>query len=313
MSMSDFWSWYHDNGIIPNLWKGFTGQASQEKQNAQNLDFQRDVLDYQKQLQQDIFAREDTAFTRAYEDASKFGLNPMSMVGVGAQSGSVVPVSAPQSNVDYSQFSGLKGLDSAISALGVASEVSSAINEVKTGNIQRDILQQEQLRSKLENALFAYENGLIVNKDGSISISDDSPLIKKTIQESENKSREASTRGQQITNERNQRVNEFQNKYGVNDTTTPTFKSASDFKNFYDENSGTVTSLKDAFTRWITEDTRDLETKDLFYNDYSDLNALKGTLSNYSSKIKNYFSDKKEKFNNWRNKNKMRLDKAYNH
>lgn len=183
--LSDAFDWYHDNGIIPNLWKGFTGQKSAEKQNAQNLAYQRDLLDYQKQLQQQIFAREDTAFSRAYDDASRFGINPMAIAGSSAQAGSPVPMSAPSSNIDYSAFSGLRGLETGLSALGSASQVSSAVNEFKTGNIQRDLLRSEQMKAKMENALFAFENGLIVNEDGSISLSNNSPLRKKVLQEAE--------------------------------------------------------------------------------------------------------------------------------
>ena len=28
--LNSFFNWYHDNGIIPNIWKGATGQLSQE-------------------------------------------------------------------------------------------------------------------------------------------------------------------------------------------------------------------------------------------------------------------------------------------
>lgn len=98
-----FWQDYHDNGIIPNLWKGFTGQMSAEKQNEENLAFQREKLDYEKQLQQQIFEREDTAYQRSAQDAQSVGINPMAMTGLNG-SGEVVPTTLPQSNVDYSQF-----------------------------------------------------------------------------------------------------------------------------------------------------------------------------------------------------------------
>ena len=34
---SGFFDWYHENGIIPNLWKGFTGQMSAEKQSSEAI------------------------------------------------------------------------------------------------------------------------------------------------------------------------------------------------------------------------------------------------------------------------------------
>lgn len=266
--LSDAFDWYHDNGIIPNLWKGFTGQKSAEKQNAQNLAYQRDLLAYQKQLQQQIFAREDTAFSRAYEDASKYGINPMAIAGSSAQAGSPVPMSAPTSNVDYSAFSGLRGLDTAMTALGVASQVSSAVNEFKTGNIQRDLLRSEQMKSKLENALFAFENGLIVNDDGSISVSEDSPLLKKTIQEAEVDSKKASTEGQKTTNKRNERVLKYQERTGTTDVTPDKVQvvtSGADIASQkLKENINPPSSEADAVARAETEKMADISLSDMW-------------------------------------------------
>lgn len=266
--LADAFDWYHDNGIIPNLWKGFTGQKSAEKQNAQNLAYQRDLLDYQKQLQQQIFAREDTAFSRAYEDASKYGINPMSIAGNSAQAGSPVPMSAPTSNVDYSAFSGLRGLDSAMTALGTASQVSSAVNEFKTGNIQRDLLRSEQMKAKLENALFAFENGLIVNDDGSISVSEDSPLLKKTIQEAEVNSKKASTEGQKTTNKRNERVLNYQERTGTTDATPDkvhVVTSGADIASQkLKENINSPSSEADAVARAETEKMADISLSDMW-------------------------------------------------
>lgn len=267
--LSDAFDWYHDNGIIPNLWKGFTGQKSAEKQNAQNLAYQRDLLDYQKQLQQQIFAREDTAFSRAYEDASKFGINPMSIAGSSAQAGSPVPMSAPSSNVDYSAFSGLRGFETGLSALGAASQVSSAVNEFKTGNIQRDLLRSEQMKAKMENALFAFENGLIVNDDGSISMSEDSPLRKKILQEVEVDSKKASTEGQKTNNKRNERVLNYQERTGTTDVTpdkVQTVVSGADIakQNLDKQRTNPPSSEFDSVARAETEKMADITLEDMW-------------------------------------------------
>lgn len=65
---------------------------AQEKMNAENLAFQRENLDYQKALQQEIFAREDTAYQRAVDDARSAGLSPLAISG-GANAGQVVATS----------------------------------------------------------------------------------------------------------------------------------------------------------------------------------------------------------------------------
>ena len=64
----------------------------------QNLGFQRENLEYQKALQQQIFEREDTAYQRTAADMSAAGLNPLTMNGTNA-SGDVV--STTPLNNDY--------------------------------------------------------------------------------------------------------------------------------------------------------------------------------------------------------------------
>ena len=54
--------------------------------------------DYDRALQQDIFAREDTAITRAMEDAVSAGYSPLAALGQSANAGQVVSSSsAPES------------------------------------------------------------------------------------------------------------------------------------------------------------------------------------------------------------------------
>lgn len=59
----------------------------------QNLGFQRENLEYQKALQQQIFEREDTAYQRTVQDMAAAGLNPLTMNGTNA-SGDVVSTEA---------------------------------------------------------------------------------------------------------------------------------------------------------------------------------------------------------------------------
>lgn len=60
-------------------------------QDQRNYDFSKDVFDYNKALQQEIFNREDTAYERKRRDLERAGLNPnLAAGGSGAAAGQVV-------------------------------------------------------------------------------------------------------------------------------------------------------------------------------------------------------------------------------
>lgn len=60
---NDFFNWYHDNGILPNIWKGATGQLSQEKINNENLQYQKE-----RNAIEDARYENETAYNRAFAE-----------------------------------------------------------------------------------------------------------------------------------------------------------------------------------------------------------------------------------------------------
>lgn len=89
LANAEIYKGVNDTNIALNNATNETNRAIAE----QNLGFQRENLEYQKALQQDIFAREDTAYQRTAYDMAKAGLNPLSMSGTNG-AGSVVSTSA---------------------------------------------------------------------------------------------------------------------------------------------------------------------------------------------------------------------------
>ena len=72
------------------------GNWWQNKQEEKNLQLQQENYDYQKELQQEIFAREDNSQQRAVADLKAAGLSPILAAGQGAASGQAINVTAPQ-------------------------------------------------------------------------------------------------------------------------------------------------------------------------------------------------------------------------
>lgn len=82
-----------------------------------NLDKQN--LAYQKELQQEIFAREDNAVQRRMRDLEAAGLSKTLAAGGSANAGAIVPTKAPQK-----EYTAGRGIDTATQAAALALDVA---------------------------------------------------------------------------------------------------------------------------------------------------------------------------------------------
>lgn len=153
--------------FFSGLWNDYTGKTV----NDQNLAFQRENLDYQKALQQQIFEREDTSYQRTANDLLKAGLNPLSMQGTNG-SGEAIATTPLQNTTDVGQ----NKMNAIFGALNAINGIASTADSLSSGSLQRDALSLENDRKILENFELANDLGLdyspstkLSGKRGSVS------------------------------------------------------------------------------------------------------------------------------------------------
>lgn len=114
----------------------------------QNLGLQQDAYEYEKGLQQEIFAREDNAVQRRALDLEKAGLSKTLAAGSAANAGSAVNVSAPQMNYNPNE-------------IGVFSALMDAYNQSRQTS---SLMALQEAQSNL-----AYAEARKVNSEANIS------------------------------------------------------------------------------------------------------------------------------------------------
>lgn len=135
-----------------------TDKTNQTNKNVadQNLAFQREQQEYQKQLQQLIFEREDTAHQREIQDLRAAGINPLATAGGnGANAGSVVPLTEMNNNyqAQTTDFSGLQAagqaIDTAIQNERALEDARQAREDTKTENMYARTQQHAEFTQEL--------------------------------------------------------------------------------------------------------------------------------------------------------------------
>ena len=145
-------------GTLGSLISGLFGyygnqQTNNVNQNIanQNLQFQRENLDYQKALQQQLFEREDTAYQRTVNDMRMSGLNPLSMQGTNGAGEAIA--TEPMHN-DFQFQNQLAGVFDTMNAF------MNMKNNSTLSNAQANLINAQADNQKIKNQ---YEEDMLIN------------------------------------------------------------------------------------------------------------------------------------------------------
>lgn len=116
---------------------GVAGLVANIIQSQQDYKKQKDAFAYQKQLQQEIFNREDTAAQRRATDLRAAGLNQLLVGGSGAGAGSVVPVKAPERSYKIDPMSAI--------------QIGLGMQELKKKQVDVDYKEEQITAKQIEN------------------------------------------------------------------------------------------------------------------------------------------------------------------
>lgn len=139
-------------GDITSVGSTLAGTVDSFLTNRQNLDLQKQNLAYQKDLQKEIFSREDNAVQRRVNDLIKSGLSPTLAAGSAAGVGSVVSTSAPQ------RKNNLEALTALASVKTLLAQQQRAQTEADIARQQLDMSKEQLKQLRMDNDYYHDNN-----------------------------------------------------------------------------------------------------------------------------------------------------------
>lgn len=162
-------------GSLIGAGTGIYNAIQNDKVAKENLALQKEHFQYQKDLQKQIFEREDTAVQRRVKDLEASGFSKWLATGQSAGAGSVVSTSAPQrqrQNLDLSQaIQGIYSVGEMMYNLK-QQEANIGLSNAQAGLLQSQVLTEAQKRINMikESELTeAQKNKLIADTEEMIN------------------------------------------------------------------------------------------------------------------------------------------------
>lgn len=127
------------------------GAYNQIKTNDLNYKLQKEQYDYQKNLQQIMFSREDNAVQRRVADLKAAGLSPTLAAGSAASAGPVVSTQVPQKESDLSAYLTL-------------ANIQTMLAQQQKAQTEADIARQSLAQAKIQTQSSALSKELLGNQ-----------------------------------------------------------------------------------------------------------------------------------------------------
>lgn len=128
-----------------------SGAFNQKKTNDLNYQLQKDQYEYQKNLQNIMFGREDNAVQRRVADLKAAGLSPTLAAGSAASAGPVVSTSAPQKQSDLSAYMAL-------------ANIGTMLANQQKAQTEADIARQSLAQAKIQTQASVLSKELLGNQ-----------------------------------------------------------------------------------------------------------------------------------------------------
>lgn len=117
---------------------------SNERIANQNIEFQRENLEYQKALQQQLFEREDTSYQRTVDDMRSAGLSPLSMQNTNG-AGEAIATNAINNNMQYQKSQAFEDL-------------GNSLMNLASNGVQLDLLRSQAKKARSEASIAETED-----------------------------------------------------------------------------------------------------------------------------------------------------------